>query len=76
MQSTVEVQNAAMQVEESERYTSPANCWLMTPVLQEIVIGNLHLVAGTAAVAIDSVLLLLLLNPILVWSMQQGIARS
>jgi len=37
--------------EEAERYASPANCWLMTPVPQEVMIGNLHLVAETAAAA-------------------------
>jgi len=50
----VKVQNTAMQAEESGRYTSPANCWLLTPVPQEVMIGNLHLVAKTAAVAIAS----------------------
>ena len=45
-----------MQAELSERYmyTSLGNCWLIIPVPQAVMTGNLHLVAGTAAVAIAS----------------------
>jgi len=41
--------------EEAEGYASPANCWLMTPLPQEVMIGNLHPVAETATVAIAGV---------------------
>ncbi len=41
--------------EEAERHASPARCWLMTPSPQECMIGNLHPVAGTNAVAIAGV---------------------
>jgi len=51
---TVQERHCHASKEESERYTSPANCWLMTPVPQEVMIGNLHLVADTAVVAIAS----------------------
>ncbi len=41
--------HTAVQAEESERYTSSANCWLSLYMA-----GNLHLVTGTAAIAIAS----------------------
>jgi len=41
--------------EEAERHASPAHCWSMTPSPQECMVGNLHPVAGTNAVAIAGV---------------------
>ncbi len=38
-------------IEEAERCASPVDCWLMTPLPQEVVMGNLHDVAETATVA-------------------------
>jgi len=52
---TAQERHCHVNTEEAERYASPPNCWLMTPSPQEVMIGNLHPVAETAAVAIAGV---------------------
>ena len=44
-----------MSTKEAERCASPVNCWLTTPLPQEVMMGNLHHVAETATVAIAGV---------------------
>jgi len=52
---TAQKRHCHVSTKETERYASPANCWLITPSPQEVMIGNLHPVAETATVAIASV---------------------
>jgi len=52
---TAQERHCHVSTEEAEGYASPANCWLMTPLPQEVMIGNLHPVAETATVAIAGV---------------------
>jgi len=49
---TAQKRHCHVSTKETERYASPANCWLITPSPQEVMIGNLHPVAETATVAI------------------------
>ena len=48
---TAQERHCHASTEEAERCASPVDCWLMTPLPQEVVMGNLHDVAGTATVA-------------------------
>ena len=47
----VTTQDTLASIEEAERCASPVDCWLMTPLPQEVVMGNLHDVAETSTVA-------------------------
>ena len=48
---TAQERHCHASIEEAERCASPVDCWLMTPLPQEVVMGNLHDVAETASVA-------------------------
>ncbi len=48
---TTQERHCHASIEEAERCASPVDCWLMTPLPQEVVMGNLHDVAETASVA-------------------------
>ncbi len=49
---TAQERHCHVSTNEAQRYAPPANCWLTTPLPQEVMIGNLHPVAETATVAI------------------------
>ena len=52
--TTTQKRHCHASIEEPERCASPVDCWLMTPLPQEVVMGNQH-VAETATVATASV---------------------
>ncbi len=52
---TAQERHCHASIEEAERCASPVDCWLMTPLPQDVVMGNLHDVAETATVAIAGV---------------------